>query len=425
MAHFGILCPASIGHLNSMCALGLALRGRGHRVTLVQIPMAEPFARAAGLEFHPIGASLYTPELLASYYAKLGRLKGFAALRWTMEIMKRRAEMVLREAPDAVRSAKIDGLIVDQVSLEGGTVAESAGIPHVSIANALPLNIEPGVPPISSHRGFRDSATARIRNRAAYFVQNQAFGPYRRAVRDGRRAAGLPALSGRDPWFSNLVQVGQIPVEFDFPRRDIPAWFHYTGPFHAREARAPVAFPSERLDGRPLIYASMGTLQNRLLHVFEAIAKACAGLDAQLVISLGGSAAPESLPPLPGSPIVVGYAPQLDLVARASLVITHAGLNTTMETLGQGVPMVAIPVANDQPGVASRLAHAGAGLVVPLPGLNHERLRRAIERVMSEPGFAENAKRLQAAILRAGGAERASRVIEQALTTGQPVLAGR
>ena len=169
----------------------------------------------------------------------------------------------------------------------------------------------------------------------------------------------------------------------------------------------------------------MGTLQNRLVHVFEAIAGACAGLDAQLVISLGGSAAPESLPPLAGSPIVVRYAPQLDLIARASLVITHAGLNTTMETLTRGVPMVAIPVANDQPGVAARLAHAGAGLVVPLEGLTAARLRPAVRRVLAEPGFAENARRIAAAIAGAGGGDRAAEVIGQALTTGRAVHAGR
>jgi UDP:flavonoid glycosyltransferase YjiC (YdhE family) len=36
-----------------------------------------------------------------------------------------------------------------------------------------------------------------------------------------------------------------------------------------------------------MIYASMGTLQNRVREIFETLAKACAGLDAQLVLSLG------------------------------------------------------------------------------------------------------------------------------------------
>lgn len=68
----------------------------------------------------------------------------------------------------------------------------------------------------------------------------------------------------------------------------------------------------------------MGTLQNRLTGVFQKIASACEGLDAQLVISLGGSASPESLPELPGNPLVVKYAPQLELLQKATLMITHA-----------------------------------------------------------------------------------------------------
>lgn len=109
------------------------------------------------------------------------------------------------------------------------------------------------------------------------------------------------------------------------------------------------------MTGQPLIYASLGTLQNRLQYVFQYIAQACVGLDAQLIISLGGGISPESIPELPGSPLVVGYAPQLELLQKASLVITHAGLNTTIESLSHGVPMVAIPISLDQPGVAARI----------------------------------------------------------------------
>ena len=65
----------------------------------------------------------------------------------------------------------------------------------------------------------------------------------------------------------------------------------------------------------------------------------------------------------------VRYAPQLELVKRAAAVVTHAGLNTTLESLAEGVPLVAIPQGNDQPGVAARIAHHGAGVVVPLEGV--------------------------------------------------------
>jgi MGT family glycosyltransferase len=167
----------------------------------------------------------------------------------------------------------------------------------------------------------------------------------------------------------------------------------------------------------------MGTLQNRLIWVFQTIASACEVLDAQLVISLGGSAKPESLPDLPGNPLIVEYAPQLKLLEKATLMITHAGMNTTMECVKNGVPMVAIPVANDQPGVAARIAWTGAGEVLPLSRLNVPRLRAAIQQVLTQDSYKNNATRLQAAINRAGGVRRAADIVEQAISTNKPVLA--
>src|SRR5262249_58747608 len=93
----------------------------------------------------------------------------------------------------------------------------------------------------------------------------------------------------------------------------------------------------------------------------RARAEACAGLDLQLVISLGGGQDPALLGDLPGDPVVVGYAPQLELIRRAALTISHGGLNTALESLEWGVPMVVLPVAYDQPGGGARGAWAGGG----------------------------------------------------------------
>ncbi len=166
----------------------------------------------------------------------------------------------------------------------------------------------------------------------------------------------------------------------------------------------------------------MGTVQNRLIDVFYKIAAACEGLDAQLVISLGGSATPESLPNLPGSPLVVEYAPQLELLKKVTLTITHAGMNTTLECLNNAVPMVAIPIANDQPGIAARIAWSGAGEAVPLKRLTVPRLKNAISQVLTQPSYKQNALRLQKAIDTAGGVTRAADIIEQAVSIKKPVL---
>jgi MGT family glycosyltransferase len=157
----------------------------------------------------------------------------------------------------------------------------------------------------------------------------------------------------------------------------------------------------------------MGTLQNRLMGVFETIAEACVELDVQLVISLGGETSQESVPKFPGSPLVVGYAPQLELLQRASLTITHAGLNTALESISYGVPMVAIPITNDQPGVAARISWTGCGEMVKLSGLNVPKLRIAIKRVLMQESYRNNAIRLQTANQQAGGVVSAADIIEQ------------
>ena len=114
----------------------------------------------------------------------------------------------------------------------------------------------------------------------------------------------------------------------------------------------------------------------------QDIAQACVGLDAQLVISLGGGINAASLPKLLGDPIVVNYAPQLELLQRAALVITHAGLNTTLESLSNAVPMVAIPISLDQPSVAARITWTGTGELVALNKLSESRLHAAVQRTV-------------------------------------------
>ena len=165
----------------------------------------------------------------------------------------------------------------------------------------------------------------------------------------------------------------------------------------------------------------MGRLQNRVW-IVQAIAQACACfLNVQLVISLGG-ASPESLPQLPANPIVVDLAPQLELLPTA-LTITHAGMNTVLESLSNGVPMVVIPITNDQPGVAARIAWTVTGKVVPLKKVSVENLRRAIEQVLRKDTYKNNALRLQESIKQAGGVRKAADIIEQAIITKKPVLA--
>ncbi|NEP00563.1 MAG: glycosyltransferase [Symploca sp. SIO2E9] len=422
MTHFGLICFPSTGHLNPMTTLGYELQKRAHQVTLFGIVDTKPKTLAAGLEFRGIAKLEFPTGALRQCYTKLGQMSGLAALRYTINLLREFSAVVLRDAPGAIREAQIDVLLVDQASPEGGTIAELLSIPFISVCNAIVLNREYGVPPHWTHWDYHPTCWAHWRNRAAYQLFDLLGLPVIKLIAQYRREWNLPSHTSPGEYFSKLAQLSQQPAEFEFPRQYLPECFHFTGPYHSRASREPVAFPEQKLTGQPLIYASMGTLQNRLIEVFDKIASACVGLDAQLVISLGGSVNPDSVSQLPGSPLVVNYAPQLELLQKATLTITHAGLNTTLESLSNGVPMVAIPIANDQPGIAARIAWTGVGEVLPLAQLSVPRLQTKIKQVLSGDSYHKNAIRLQEAIGRAGGVTRAADIIEQVVSTGKLVL---
>ena len=405
-----------------MTTLGHALRQRGHRVSLIGIADAEARVRAAGLEFVLIGQRDYPAGITRELFNQLGELSGTAAFRATVAYFQRSTAMLLKEAPNALRSNGVDALLVDQASFGGATVAQALELPFVSVSCALLLNPEPDVPPVNTGWSYHPAAWARLRNRLGHRLLTRLAKPITDVVIDFRQQHHLPALSDASGAWSSLAQICQQPAAFEYPRTQLPDWFHFTGPLIDPASRAEVPFPWERLNGKPLIYASLGTIQNQQLELFTRIAAACAHLDAQLVIALGGGSSVESLPPLPGNPVVVDFAPQLALLQRAALTITHAGLNTVLESLGCGVPMLAIPIANDQPGVAARVAWSGSGVVVPVKRASIRRLREAVDQVWSEPVYRHHAQRLQQAIASAGGVARAADIVEQGIGTGKAVL---
>jgi zeaxanthin glucosyltransferase len=197
-----------------------------------------------------------------------------------------------------------------------------------------------------------------------------------------------------------------------FPRT-LPANFFYTGLLFD-ESRLQIDPPLQNPNGEPLVYASLGTILNQDPAIYRHIADACSTLDVQLVISLGGGQV-DQLGDLSRNTIVVKYVPQYEMLKKAVLVVTHAGLNTVQEALHLGVPMVAIPITNDQPAVAARLRHCGAGEVVPVSKLTGTKLREAITKVIQDDTYRKAAQKQRDAILKAGGVQRAAEIVEMVL----------
>ncbi len=397
-----------------MATLGRELKARGHRVTMLQLPALRERIKLEGLEFSPLGADRAESGELAAALDQLSRLTGIEALRFTIRCAAKLASLVLEDAPRALKASGADLALIDQNEPAGASAAEHIGLPFVSIA-PLPLNREDAIPPPFVPWAYRDTVAARVRNRIGYAIADLLTAPLTSVLNKQRRKWHLPDLKTPDDSFSRLAQISTLPAAFDFPRRNLPACFQYAGPF-LDAGREPVAFPWERLENKPIVYVSFGTLQNGREVPFEAVADACAGLDVQLVISAGGGQLPQCR--LAGSPLVVRYSPQIELLKRCRLFVTHAGLNSVLESLHAGVPMVAIPVTNDQPAVAARVKRTGTGEVIPSNRLTPNRLRAAITRVLEDESYVRNALALQRSIQSAGGVKRAADIVELNLTDG-------
>jgi zeaxanthin glucosyltransferase len=111
----------------------------------------------------------------------------------------------------------------------------------------------------------------------------------------------------------------------------------------------------------------------------------------------------------------------LELLKRATACITHAGLNTVLESLAQGVPQLAIPITYDQPGVAARIAYKKTGVVTPLAELTADHLAGLLNEVLTDPTYRANARKLRKAIAEVNGLALAADLIEESLGVSKNV----
>jgi MGT family glycosyltransferase len=349
-------------------------------------------------------------------YAHLATLKGEDVVRYSFQEMHpQRARITLEQLPEKLAHTGVEALVIDTVHFFAELVPMNMGIPYAHIWNVLHVDRSGATPPCLFGWDYEDTPLARARNMEAVKKMSSVFQPIQQVARSWAENHRLQIdWDTPNATISKLAVITQTPKEFDFPNVPQTPAFHYAGPFHDDYGREEVAFPWERLTGEPLIYASMGTLVNGLTDVFRIILKEASAIPGrQLVLSIGSNIQMDDLGPIPASAIVVSKAPQIELLKRAELCITHAGINTTLESLALGVPMVAIPVGFDQPGIAARIVYHGVGESIPVASVNKEDLSGAIQEVLGKRSYRDAARRFERTIARTHGLDRAADVLER------------
>ena len=143
-------------------------------------------------------------------------------------------------------------------------------------------------------------------------------------------------------------------------------------------------------------------------------ATALAPLGGTVIVSTGHEE-PADLGPLPANVLARRSVPQLEVLDRAALFVTHGGMNSVNEALRAGVPTLVVPQGADQPLVARRVVELGAGLMLRTEDATSETVHALARRLLYEPHFREAADAQRAAQQEAGGARRAADELERYL----------
>lgn len=408
MAHFAMIGPPLRGHYKPLSHLAAELIARGHKATFIHQADAAPLVEAEGAAFEAIGEGAPPVE---SWTRPMSKIRGVIGLGGMMSGMVRFTDTFCREAPAVLRRIGADALIVDQLEAGGGLVAEHLGLPFVSTADTMPINREMGVPPPYVGWRYDPSEKGMKRNIGGWRVTDFLLRGVSNAIERNSKMLGLPPRRRLENCFSPLLQLSQMVPGLDFPRKELPPSFHYTGPFR-RGSPGEFALPPG--DDRPLVFCTLGTLQGSRVRIFRKVAEACAGLDLRLLLTQGGLGQLKRAERLPGNPLIYDWVPQEAVLAHTDMMVCHGGINTILEPLAAGIPMVLMPLAFEQSAIAARVEHAGAARV-----LSHRssarRIAEAIAEVEGDPRFRERAQALQREMRQAGGVARAADLIETKL----------
>jgi len=395
--------------LHSSFGLARKLEARGHRVVFLGVPDAEARVQSQGFTFHPIFASTFPPGAVEEQYLDEvhGRRRDNGGFLEKLESMCR--ELRAGEVEKAAASVRPDLFLVSSWTPWTAIAASRTGAPVVSFSSTLISVPDPIVPPFSSP--LSPGRSPLFRARTAWAWHRLLFG--RKYLGEGLDTRALMQSLARDLGYRperidfrvetwprlDFPEIVFCPQEFDFPRARLPGNVRFVEASIDLQ-RVDGAFGWESLDGaHPLVYCSPGTVltikfrseADRFLQAFlDAMATRPAW---QGVATIGCYSDPDAFR-IPSNVSLVREAPQLEVLRRAVLHVTHAGLTSVKESVYFGVPMIAAPRYYDQKGNAARIEHHGLGLLADWRTVSAEELGELMDRIVSEPRYQEAARRM-------------------------------
>lgn len=366
------------GHSNPTMGLAKELIALGHEVSYIHSFEWKDRVVATGSNFIP-----YVETTSENYK----RLK----LRYWRLAYK----TVAAELP------KHDALIYEMLFIAGKSLADKCGKPAIRLFSTFALNRN-----ILSDFGRTGGPylTAVFRYQILYklisFLICRSFRLEKKDL--------ICELTENTPNLNFVYTIRDFQIdEATFPKSQ----YYFIGP--SISARVPVLFDFDFSKAAyPIIYISMGTMINLSTQFYEKCIAAFGNKDVIVIISLGHSVKVESFKSVPNNIFLYSFVPQLEVLENSDLFITHGGMNSVNEGLYYGVPMLIIPIGNDQPTVANRVEEIGLGKKIDPKNVSVESLYIEAQNTIKlvEKGII---KEFQKKSVSAGGNKFAARMVTE------------
>ncbi len=383
------------GHINPTLPVVAELVRRGERVHYFA---TEPFRakiEQTGAAYHSLGQqSIFERNL-----ARGGILGGMSGLmESTEEILPNLLSEVEALAPDL--------LLTEAHALWGNLLAQILQVPTVTLCSMFAINSR-----LISAEQFAGHMYATADSaRDGLLEMNRYYETARRLDRRyGTRSPGMIDYLG-NPQELNIVFTAR---EFQIGPEAFDASYQFAGPTSGirMEGAAPASDFNLAALRPPVIFIAMGTMYNEEIALYKACFEAFSSALFQVVMAIGHRVDPAALGKVPENFRIEPYVPQLGVLERAALFITHGGINSAHEAMMAGVPMLVLPAAADHFVVAGQVEAIGAGIVLHRRQATAELLRQYADRILNTPSFRDRSAKTGKALREAGGAGRAADVI--------------
>jgi MGT family glycosyltransferase len=384
MGRFLFVVPPLEGHINPTICVAGELRERGHDVawvghtaTLRRVLPRE--ARIFELD-DQIPQSFFRERLSQAH-----RVRGLESLRFVFEdFFLPLARAMVPGVSDAVRAYEPTVMVVDQQTLAGMIVARQHGVTWATSSTTAAGVVDP----------FRELPKVRAWLTDQLVNLQQDF--------------DLAPPKGPSDQSPHLVLVFST-KELVGGSHEFPDHIRFVGPAISNRPD-PVDFPCGMLRDPPRVLVTLGTVNlGRGGQFYRTAVEALGPSQYQIIL-----VAPENaLEQAPRNFMVRTRIPQLTVLPHVQAVVCHAGQNTVAESLFHGLPLVVLPIKDDQTVIAQQVVEAGAGLRLRFGRTSPAELRRAVDLVLEDLMYRRSAERIRASFIAAGGAARAAQLLEE------------